>query len=125
MPCAQTAAVSASEWDGQIIPPFCYENFVSETSSSLQIQNPASSAINRSPWTLVNLLTSRTDMSTARVDESSLCAYSGTTTNCSYECSVAPSQLAVPDRDMTASSSSWNHLTPRSRSSADVNSDEA
>ena len=90
----------------------------------MHLKNPASSAINRSPWALVNLPTSRTDMNTTRVDESGLYVYSGTTTNGSYECSAVPSQLAVPDRGMTASSSSWNHLTPHSRSSADVNSDE-
>jgi hypothetical protein len=124
MPCAQTAAASASEWDGQIIPPFCCEDFVPEISPSLQLQNPASSAINRLPWGLVNPPTPWTDMSTTRVDESGLYAYSGTTTICSYERSAVPSQLAVPDRGMTASSSSWNHLTSHSRSSADVNSDE-
>jgi hypothetical protein len=124
MPCAETSASSAGEWDGQIIPPFCCENVVSEISPSLQLQNPASSAINRSPWALVNLPTPQTDMSTIRVDESNLHAYSGTATICSYECSAVPSQLAVPDRGMTVSSSSWNHLTSQSRSSADVNSDE-
>lgn len=66
---------------------------------------------------------SQTNMSTASVDESGLYTSYEITSNGLHAHSPVPSQLAVPDRGMTTPSSPWNHITPPSGSSPDINSD--
>jgi hypothetical protein len=107
----------------QTNPRFWDGNFVSEIIPSLQPQGPAALAIDPSPWALVNLHTSQTNMSITRADERCLYACCKNRMDCSHGSPAFSNQLAVPDRGMTASSSSWNHLTAPSRSSVDVNSD--